>query len=137
MAFDTHPLKLTEQSLRNAPDDDYMNAAQVEFFRGRLLEARDELLRRLEETRSAMIEADAEIDMNDRATHEEQAFVTAALREREQRELQEIDAALARIATGDYGWCERTGEEIGVLRLLAYPAARTRIKEAPPARSIH
>ena len=130
MAFDTHRFNLTEASLRNAAEADYMNAAQLEFFRARLLATRDDLLRRQEETRAALVEADAEIDMNDRATHEEQAFLTAALREREQRDLQEIEAALARVASGDYGWCERTGEPIGIPRLLAWPAARTVARKA-------
>lgn len=128
MAFDTQPFKLTEESIRNADDGEYMNADQLAFFRRKLLEQRDELLQRQEQTRAELVDADAAIDMNDRATHEEHAFVTAALREREQRELQEIDAALARVATGDYGWCERTGEPIGIPRLLARPTARTAIR---------
>lgn len=128
MAFDTQPFHLTEDTIRHAADDEYMNAAQLEFFRRKLLAMREELVRRQAETRAELIEADAEIDMNDRATHEEHAFLTAALREREQRELQEIDAALARLATGEYGWCERTGEPIGIPRLLARPAARTAIR---------
>jgi DnaK suppressor protein len=135
MAFDTHPSKLTEAALRSAPDADYMNAAQLEFFRARLIAARDEILARHAETRAALIDADPEIDMNDRATHEEHAFVAAALRDREQGELREIEAALARIVLGDYGWCERTGEPIGIPRLLARPAARTLIRTAPPART--
>ena len=134
MAFDTQPFKLTEESIRNADDGDYMNADQLAFFRRMLLEQRDELLRRQQETRAELVDADAEIDMNDRATHEEHAFLTAALREREQRELQEIEAALARVATGDYGWCERTGEPIGIPRLLARPAARTAIRPHAAAR---
>lgn len=125
MAFDTRPLQLTEDVIRNAADTDYMNAAQLEFFRMRLLEGRNELIERLARTRAELSDADAEIDMNDRATGEEQAFLAAALRDREQRELHEIDAALARVATGDYGWCERTGDPIGIPRLLACPAART------------
>ena len=133
MAFDTQPFTLTEESIRNASEDDYMNAAQLEFFRAKLLAMRDELLRREEQTRAELVDAEAGIDMNDRATHEEQAFVASALREREQRELQEIEAALARLAIGEYGWCERTGEPIGIPRLLARPAARTMIRTAARA----
>lgn len=128
MAFDMQPLELSEESIRTAADDEYMSAAQLEFFRRKLLVLRDELLRRREQARAELIEADAGIDMNDRATHEEHAFVVAALRDRELSELQEIDAALARVATGDYGFCERSGEPIGIPRLLAWPAARTRIR---------
>ncbi|MCC2655276.1 MAG: dksA [Panacagrimonas sp.] len=134
MPFDTQPFMHTEDSIRNAPDEDYMNAAQLAFFRTKLLEMREELLRREEQARAELVDAEAGIDMNDRATHEEQAFLASALREREQRELQEVESALARVATGDYGWCERTGEPIGIPRLLARPAARTTIRSPAPMR---
>jgi DnaK suppressor protein len=129
MAFDTQSFT-REDAIRNAADGDYMNPEQRAYFRRKLLEQRDELLRRQARTRAELVDADTEIDMNDRATREEQAFLTAALRQRDLRELQDIDAALARVASGEYGWCERTGEPIGIARLLARPTARTITRKA-------
>ncbi|MGH8517404.1 MAG: RNA polymerase-binding protein DksA, partial [Panacagrimonas sp.] len=114
MAFDRHPLQIDEEALRNAADAEYMKPAQLDFFRSRLLQARNTILQRQAWTSAELADADPQIDMNDRATHEENAFVATALRDLEQRELHEIEAALARVARGEYGWCERTGEPIGI-----------------------
>jgi DnaK suppressor protein len=130
MPFDLSPEELSEDSIRDAAAQDYMNRAQLEFFRLRLAGMRDELLQRQAQRRAQITSAESESDMNDRATRAEEEFVATALREREQRELDAIDAALRRIATGEYGWCERTGEEIGIARLLAQPTARTVVRKA-------
>jgi DnaK suppressor protein len=114
---------LTEQALRAMPEQDYMNDAQLEFFRQRLLEMRQEILSRESATRDRLNQSESHADPADRATAEEESFLDLRLREREARLLQKIDESLASIRRKDYGYCTETGEPIGIPRLLVRPTA--------------
>ena len=114
---------LTEAELRAAPKAQYMNEAQHEFFRQRLLALRSQLLENLLDTTEHLHEAEAASDPSDRATQEEEQAIELRARDRERKLLKKIDEALARIKAGTYGFCEDTGEPIGIERLLARPVA--------------
>lgn len=105
-------------------DEEYMNPRQLEYFRRKLLAWREGLLAESEETiRTLQAEDWREPDANDRATHEEEAALELRTRDRYRKLIAKIDAALARIEDGSYGYCEDTGEPVGIRRLEARPIA--------------
>jgi DnaK suppressor protein len=119
--------KMTEEELRAAPESDYMSPAQLSFFRDRLMAMRDELRTRQAELRENLETADVPTDPADRATREEQEWLEMRLRERESTLLQKIDESLRRIHAKEYGYCTKSGEPIGISRLLARPTATTAV----------
>jgi DnaK suppressor protein len=121
----TQTLSLDEKDLLEMPDSEYMNEAQLAFFRERLNALRRDLLENVSETVAHLQEGEglAEADPNDRATTEEEHAIELRIRDRERKLLTRIDAALARIDAGRYGYCDETGEPIGLRRLLARPTA--------------
>ena len=119
---------LDEASLLAMPEADYMNAAQLTFFRVRLRAMRAELERNARMTEEHLHGAIALPDPNDRATVEEAQALELRVRDRERKLLKKIDEALARIEDGSYGFCEETGEPIGLPRLLARPTASLSIE---------
>jgi len=114
---------LTEEELRAAPDDEYMNEEQLEFFRQQLLAQRAEIERDIERARTELSAAQNEPDELDRASAEEERWLSLRISEREGKLLRKIDEAIARIDEGSYGYCEDTGDPIGIPRLLARPTA--------------
>ena len=114
---------LTEAEILAMSEDDYMNPAQLEFFRDRLTKMREELLENAASTGANLRENELVADPADRATVEEEHALELRVRDRERKLLKKIDEALGRIAEGDYGWCEETGDPIGIGRLLARPTA--------------
>ncbi|MBN9696695.1 MAG: RNA polymerase-binding protein DksA [Zoogloea sp.] len=114
---------LTEAEILAMSEDDYMNPAQLEFFRVRLSTMRDELLENAASTGANLRENELVADPADRATVEEEHALELRVRDRERKLLKKIDEALGRIAEGEYGWCEETGDPIGIGRLLARPTA--------------
>lgn len=114
---------LTEKQLLKAPEKNYMNEEQLEFFRQRLLEARSEIEQDIERARNELSNGTNEADELDRATAEEERWLSLRISEREGKLLRKIDEALQRIDDGDYGYCEDTGDPIGIPRLLARPTA--------------
>jgi DnaK suppressor protein len=114
---------LTEAQLRAMPESDYMNDAQLEFFRGRLMEMRDEILQRQSDVRQQLHEHELFADPADRATAEEEHALALRLRERESVLLAKIEQSLRRIHDREYGYCVKTGDAIGIPRLLARPTA--------------
>ena len=114
---------LTEEELLAAPEKDYMNEDQLEFFRQRLLQARAEIEQDIERARNELSSGTNEADELDRATAEEERWLSLRISEREGKLLRKIDEALQRIEDGEYGYCEDTGEPIGIPRLLARPTA--------------
>lgn len=114
---------LTEPQIRAMPDSSYMNASQLEFFRRRLLEMRGEVLVRQESILEQLISHETAADPADQATAVEEYTLALRLRERESMLVRKIDESLARIRSKEYGYCEKTGEPIGILRLLARPTA--------------
>jgi DnaK suppressor protein len=117
------PEILVEQDLIKMKDSDYMNAAQLAFFRDRLQKMKDELLANAGQTSEHLRENDMVPDPADRATIEEEHALELRTRDRERKLMKKIDESLARIDDGTYGWCEETGEPIGIPRLLARPTA--------------
>jgi DnaK suppressor protein len=114
---------LTEAALLKMPASAYMNPAQLEFFRTRLETLRDEMLSNAADTGEHLKENENFADPNDRATVEEER-----VRDRERKLLKKIHTAIARIDSGEYGWCLETGEPIGLARLLARPTAEYSIE---------
>ncbi|MBK8338413.1 MAG: RNA polymerase-binding protein DksA [Sterolibacteriaceae bacterium] len=119
---------LTEAELLKMSEKDYMNAAQLAFFKARLTAMRDEILEKAAETVEHMREIEAVADPADRATVEEEHTLELRTRDRERKLLRKIEESIARIDDGSYGWCAETGEPIGVPRLLARPTATLSIE---------
>jgi DnaK suppressor protein len=104
-------------------EDDYMNAAQLAFFKQRLQQVERELLQNAGETTEHLRETVIVPDPADRATIEEEHALELRTRDRERKLLKKVQQAINRIDAGEYGWCEETGEPIGLQRLLARPTA--------------
>lgn len=113
----------TEQTIESVPSGEYMSVAQLEFFRLRLMDERRKLLENVQGTLVHMQGIVNESDSNDRASMEEEFTLEFRVRDRERKLLRKIADALLRIENGTYGWCEETGEPIGIPRLLARPVA--------------
>ena len=120
---------LTEAELLAMPESDYMNARQLEFFRSLLQKMRDELLENGQSTIAHLKETEATPDEADRATQEEEHVLEQRIRDRERKQIHKIDSALDRIANGTYGYCDESGEPIGLRRLIARPTATLCIEE--------
>lgn len=112
-----------EARLLASPPSEYMSPEQLAFFRERLRAERDALLQSAHETTQHLHEFERTPDPSDRASLEEDHSLELRVRDRERKHLHTIDEALARIDDGSYGWCEFTGEPIGLARLLARPTA--------------
>lgn len=114
---------LTEQELLAMPEKDYMNDRQLEFFRNRLSTMEKELRSNAGQTTENLRETTVVPDPADRATIEEEHALELRTRDRERKLLKKVQAAIKRIDDGEYGYCEETGEPIGVARLMARPTA--------------
>lgn len=114
---------LTEADIRAMPEDQYMSDEQLDFFRQRLLQMREEVLAREMDVKERLNNRETFADPADRASAEEEHWLDLRLRERESLLLRKVDEALQRIAEKEYGYCEETGEPIGIPRLLARPTA--------------
>lgn len=119
---------LTREELLAAPEEDYMSEAQLEFFRQLLLAEKQALMDSAHETSLNLQENEATPDWTDRATVEEEHALELRVRDRERKLMKKIEQALASIDDGSYGWCEETGEPIGIPRLLARPTATLSIE---------
>ena len=114
---------LTAEEILKMPEDDYMNAQQLEFFRRRLTDLEKELRANADQTTVNLRETTVVPDPADRATIEEEHALELRTRDRECKLLKKVQAAIKRIDDGDYGYCEETGDPIGVARLMARPTA--------------
>lgn len=114
---------LTAEEILKMPEDDYMNAQQLEFFRRRLTDLEKELRANADQTTVNLRETTVVPDPADRATIEEEHALELRTRDRERKLLKKAQAAIKRIDDGDYGYCEETGDPIGVARLMARPTA--------------
>jgi DnaK suppressor protein len=114
---------LTEAELLKMSDKDYMNAAQLDFFSQKLLTLKEDILKNASETTEHLRENILVPDPADRATIEEEHALELRTRDRERKLLKKVEQALGLIESGDYGWCEETGEPIGLNRLIARPTA--------------
>lgn len=113
----------TEEELLKMPESDYMNESQLAFFKYRLQQMEKELLANAGETTEHLRETVIVPDPADRATIEEEHALELRTRDRERKLLKKVQQALARIESGEYGYCEETGDPIGIPRLLARPTA--------------
>jgi DnaK suppressor protein len=115
---------LSDAELLAMPESEYMNDKQLEFFRATLQRLKDDLLSNAGETTEHLREDTSIVpDPADRATIEEEHALELRTRDRERKLLKKISQSLARIEAGDYGFCDETGEPIGLGRLLARPTA--------------
>ena len=104
--------------------EEYMSAGQLEHFRQILLAWKRELMEEVDRTMHHMKDDAANFpDPNDRATQESEFGLELRTRDRERKLLKKIDSALARIDERSYGYCEETGDQIGLRRLEARPVA--------------
>ncbi len=116
--------ELTEAELLAMPESEYMNDKQMAFFRAKLQEQKDSLLSNAGETTEHLREDTSIVpDPADRATIEEEHALELRTRDRERKLLKKISQAIAKIDANDYGYCDETGEPIGLGRLLARPTA--------------
>jgi DnaK suppressor protein len=117
------------EDYRPSEDEEFMNPLQVEYFRQKLLQWRSELLADSAETlRSLQEESLLKPDLTDRASLETERSIELRTRDRERKLISKIDAALARLDSGTYGYCEETDEPIGIRRLEARPIATLSIE---------
>jgi DnaK suppressor protein len=107
----------------------FMNERQVEYFRGKLLTWKEEILRESKETLSHLQDENHVLpDVADRASSETDRSLELRTRDRQRKLISKIDAALKRLDDGSYGYCEETGEPIGLKRLDARPIATLSIE---------
>jgi DnaK suppressor protein len=121
----TKPVEaLTHAEVLAMPDDAYMNETQLAFFRLKLVNLKNDMLSNAGETTEHLREDTVVVpDPADRATIEEEHALELRTRDRERKLLKKIEQSITRIDAGDYGYCDETGEAIGVGRLLARPTA--------------
>ncbi len=129
MTTKTETPELTVEELLAMPDGDYMNGKQLAFFRDLLQKQKSELYDNGQATIHHLQETEATPDEADRATQEEEHVLEQRIRDRERKLIRKIDQALDRIANNTYGYCEASGEPIGLRRLLARPTATLSIEE--------
>ncbi len=107
-----------------SPDEAFMNPLQLAYFRRKLLDWKESILREAANTLETLkAEPLREPDVTDRASSETDWGIELRTRDRQRKVISKIDAALRRIETGDYGYCEVTGEPISLQRLEARPIA--------------
>lgn len=116
--------QLSDEELMAMPDSEYMNDKQLAAFRVRLQQLKQDILNNAGETTEHLREDTVIVpDPADRATIEEEHALELRTRDRERKLLKKIEQSIGRIDAGDYGYCDETGEPIGVGRLLARPTA--------------
>ena len=102
----------------------FMNSKMKEYFRQKLVNWKNELLKESSQTlNNLQTENEAKPDITDRASEEIDRSFELRTRDRERKLINKIDSALRRIDLGTYGYCEETGEPIGIKRLMARPIA--------------
>jgi len=120
----TDKIKKLPAGYKPSEDEEYMNPMQIEYFRQKLAFWRDELV---EESRETISNLQSEVrdvgDEAERATRETENSLELRTRDRARKLINKINKTLARIDDGEYGYCEETGEEIGLQRLEARPIA--------------
>jgi len=107
-----------------ADDEEYMSAKQLNYFRVLLLEWKKSVVAASAGTLQSLQDGPIrEPDLNDRASSETDWGIELRTRDRQRKLIAKIDSALRRIDEGEYGWCDKTGEPIGIRRLIARPIA--------------
>lgn len=119
---------LTEAEILAMPESAYMNKDQLEFFRAKLTELHHHIIANASDTGEHLRDVEVATDPSDRATQEEEYTLELRTRDRERKLLKKVEKALRMIDDGSFGWCEETGEPIGIARLLARPTATLSIE---------
>ena len=115
---------LSDAEVIAMPDSEYMNDKQLAYFRLKLVGLKEDILANAGQTTENLRDDTVVVpDPADRATIEEEHALELRTRDRERKLLKKIEQSIARIDSGDYGYCDETGEPIGVPRLLARPTA--------------
>ena len=117
-------VELTDDDVKSMPDAEYMNEQQLAFFRHKLSLLKQDIHNSAGATTEHLREDTVVVpDPADRATIEEEHALELRTRDRERKLLKKIEQSIGRIDSGDYGYCDETGEAIGVGRLIARPTA--------------
>ena len=112
------------EQYRPAEDEPFMNERQLEYFKRKLLDWREEILRESKDTLAGLQEDSLQLpDVADRASSETDKALELRTRDRQRKLISKIDSALRKIDIGEYGYCEDTGEPISLRRLEARPIA--------------
>ena len=112
------------ETYRPTANEEFMNPSQLAYFRQKLLAWKEEILRESRDTMAQLKSGPIrEADLTDRASSETDWAIELRTRDRQRKLISKIDAALRRIETGEYGFCEITGEPISLARLEARPIA--------------
>jgi DnaK suppressor protein len=115
---------MTDESYKPSEDEVFMNERQRDYFRRKLVVWKQEILHEAQETLiNLQSESDNHPDVADRASSETDRAIELRARDRQRKLISKIDAALARLDEGTYGYCEETGEPISLKRLEARPIA--------------
>jgi len=114
---------LTQEQLQAMSDDDYMNEEQLAFFRNLLTTMKQEIKEQIDHARSELGKMEYEADELDKAAQEEDRRLQLRFLDRQTKLLPKIDESIKRIDDDEFGYCEVTGEPIGIPRLLARPTA--------------
>jgi DnaK suppressor protein len=116
--------QLVDADMLAMPEGEYMNNVQMAYFRAKLVQLKNDILANAGETTEHLREDTVVVpDPADRATIEEEHALELRTRDRERKLLKKIEQSIVRIDANDYGYCDETGEAIGVGRLLARPTA--------------
>lgn len=120
----TATVLVDKSTYRPSEGEEFMNERQLEYFKGKLNEWKEEILRESRETVAHLQkETENHADLADRASSETDRALELRTRDRQRKLISKIDQALRRIEDGSYGYCEETGEPIGLARLDARPTA--------------
>lgn len=114
---------LTETQLLKMSNADYMNDQQLSFFKDLLLKQKNELTSAIENAKKNLSESERNTDLNDVASSQEMQQLYLRTVDRQGKLLRKVNSALRCIDNGEYGYCEVSGEPIGLKRLLARPTA--------------
>ncbi|AGH51222.1 MULTISPECIES: RNA polymerase-binding protein DksA [Sphingomonadales] len=119
-----HQDDIIDADYRPSPDEEFMNPRQMAYFRRKLIDWKESILREAQGT-LAQLQTDSlrEPDITDRASSETDWSIELRTRDRQRKLISKIEAALRRIEEGEYGYCEVTGEPISLARLEARPIA--------------
>ena len=118
-----------DETYKPSEDEPFMNERQKDYFRRKLLAWKEDILRESRETLAALQnESENHPDLADRASSETDRAIELRARDRQRKLISKIDSALGRIEEGSYGYCEETGEPIGLKRLDARPIATLSIE---------
>ncbi len=119
---------LTEAEVLKQPESEYMSKEQLAFFKEKLVELRGQILHNATDTGEHLRDNEVATDPSDRATQEEEYTLELRTRDRERKLLKKVDKVIRMVDDGSFGWCEETGEPIGLARLIARPTATLSIE---------